>query len=53
VNDTYGHLVGDGVLQQLSRLLVSSFRLEDIVCEMVEKIHHCDANTTIEPLFPG
>ncbi|KPL73160.1 hypothetical protein ADM99_02640 [Leptolinea tardivitalis] len=32
VNDTYGHLVGDGVLQQLSRILVSSFRLEDIVC---------------------
>ena len=32
VNDTYGHGVGDVVLQKLSGLLVSSFRIEDIVC---------------------
>jgi diguanylate cyclase (GGDEF)-like protein len=32
VNDTFGHGVGDYVLQQLSQLLISSFRLEDIVC---------------------
>lgn len=32
VNDTYGHTVGDIVLQKLSGLLMSSFRVEDIVC---------------------
>lgn len=32
VNDTYGHTVGDVVLQKLSGLLINSFRMEDIVC---------------------
>ncbi|NLF49875.1 MAG: diguanylate cyclase [Leptolinea sp.] len=32
VNDTHGHTVGDRVLQELSNLLVASFRTEDIVC---------------------
>lgn len=32
VNDTYGHTVGDIVLQKLSGVLMSSFRVEDIVC---------------------
>lgn len=32
VNDTYGHTVGDVVLQKLSGLFISSFRVEDIVC---------------------
>jgi len=32
INDTYGHNVGDEVLQELSRMLVISFRTEDIIC---------------------
>ncbi len=32
VNDTHGHTTGEEVLQQLSSMLVSSFRMEDIVC---------------------
>lgn len=31
VNDTYGHLVGDGVLKELASLLISSSRTGDIV----------------------
>lgn len=32
INDSFGHGVGDEVLQHLSRLLLSSFRMEDIIC---------------------
>ncbi|HEX7557207.1 MAG TPA: histidine kinase N-terminal 7TM domain-containing protein [Leptolinea sp.] len=32
VNDSFGHATGDVVLQRLSNMLASSFRLEDIVC---------------------
>jgi two-component system, cell cycle response regulator len=32
INDTYGHLVGDEVLQSLSELVQSSIRMEDTFC---------------------
>ncbi|MFA4985285.1 MAG: diguanylate cyclase [Candidatus Brocadiia bacterium] len=32
VNDTYGHLEGDRVLQQVSRLLGDSLRQTDVIC---------------------
>ncbi|MEI8131872.1 MAG: diguanylate cyclase, partial [Leptolinea sp.] len=32
INDSYGHIVGDVVLQKLAKILDKSFRLEDIVC---------------------
>jgi diguanylate cyclase (GGDEF)-like protein len=32
VNDSYGHIVGDEVLQKLAKMLVAKFRLEDIIC---------------------
>lgn len=32
INDTYGHLGGDRVLSNAGRLLVASFRTEDIAC---------------------
>ncbi|MNO59366.1 Response regulator PleD [compost metagenome] len=32
VNDTYGHLIGDEVLQTLSELVQSSIRMEDTFC---------------------
>jgi diguanylate cyclase (GGDEF)-like protein len=32
VNDSYGHIVGDVVLQKLAKVLMTSFRLEDIIC---------------------
>ena len=31
VNDTYGHLAGDMILSQLSQILTSSVRIEDVV----------------------
>ncbi|MDD4504916.1 MAG: diguanylate cyclase [Sulfurospirillaceae bacterium] len=31
VNDTYGHQVGDGLLQEIAKLLKESIRLEDVV----------------------
>ena len=34
VNDTYGHEVGDKVLQKVSGILSSSFRSEDYVCRI-------------------
>lgn len=32
INDTYGHLIGDEVLQSLSELVQSSIRMEDTFC---------------------
>ncbi len=32
INDTYGHLHGDGILREFSRLLVNAARKSDIVC---------------------
>jgi diguanylate cyclase (GGDEF)-like protein len=32
INDTHGHLGGDVVLQQTGRLILNSFRLEDLSC---------------------
>jgi diguanylate cyclase (GGDEF)-like protein len=32
VNDTYGHIVGDVVLQKLAQMLGAKFRREDIIC---------------------
>ncbi|WP_304466084.1 diguanylate cyclase [Vitiosangium sp. GDMCC 1.1324] len=32
VNDTYGHMAGDGVLMRMGRLLASHFRKEDLRC---------------------
>ena len=32
VNDSYGHIVGDVVLQKLADVLLNKFRLEDITC---------------------
>lgn len=32
INDTYGHLIGDEVLQTLSELVQSSIRMEDTFC---------------------
>jgi diguanylate cyclase (GGDEF)-like protein len=32
INDSYGHVVGDVVLKKLANLLVTKFRLEDIIC---------------------
>ena len=34
INDTYGHLAGNVVLQKLSRLLTAALRSEDLVCRM-------------------
>jgi diguanylate cyclase len=32
INDTWGHAVGDQVLQELGRLMREIFRTEDVVC---------------------
>jgi diguanylate cyclase (GGDEF)-like protein len=32
VNDSFGHISGDVVLQKLANLFLNSFRLEDIIC---------------------
>lgn len=32
INDTYGHLIGDEVLQSLSELVKGSIRMEDTFC---------------------
>ena len=32
VNDTYGHAVGDLVIQQVSRLLKRAMRTQDVLC---------------------
>lgn len=34
INDTFGHDVGDKILQKTARLLKSSFRSSDIICRM-------------------
>ena len=34
INDTYGHLTGNVVLQKLSRVLTSALRSDDLVCRM-------------------
>ncbi|WP_163930019.1 diguanylate cyclase [Paraferrimonas sp. SM1919] len=34
VNDNYGHLVGDRVLEELAKLLKTSFRKEDIIARL-------------------
>ena len=31
INDTFGHLVGDGILEQLSRLVMDNIRLSDML----------------------
>lgn len=34
INDTYGHDTGDMVLEKVGRILISSFRGEDVVCRV-------------------
>jgi diguanylate cyclase (GGDEF)-like protein/PAS domain S-box-containing protein len=52
VNDTYGHSVGDEVLQQLSQILLTSFRLEDIICRYGgEEFIIVMPSTTVETAF--
>jgi diguanylate cyclase (GGDEF)-like protein len=50
VNDTYGHLVGDGVLQELGKLLMERVRRDDVVAryggeEFVLLVPRSDAKT--------
>ncbi|MDA3845580.1 MAG: GGDEF domain-containing protein [Vallitaleaceae bacterium] len=47
INDTYGHLAGDYILQRISSLVSSVIRKSDVLCryggdEFVLLMHHCD-----------
>ncbi len=52
VNDTYGHAVGDIVLEEMGKLLISNFRDGDMVSrfggeEFVVLLHHCDLKNAV------
>lgn len=52
VNDTYGHLIGDEVLQGFSELVKNSIRLEDTFCryggeEFAVFLPHTDAESAM------
>ncbi len=53
INDTYGHLVGDKVIQEISHLLEANKRYEDFVAryggeEFVIILEHCNAKSAKE-----
>jgi diguanylate cyclase (GGDEF)-like protein len=52
INDDYGHLTGDAVLQQLSKILMGQFRSTDVVAryggeEFVVLLPNTDRETTL------
>jgi len=53
VNDTYGHDVGDKVLQELAQILLNFFRNSDLVArwggeEFIVMLHECSKNQAVE-----
>lgn len=52
INDNHGHVTGDAVLSEIGKLLLSSFREDDLVArfggeEFVVMLGHCDAELAL------